>query len=185
MEILQDLKEYVFKVFEDQMSLVDLEKWLYDSEDLQHLLNEDVVLEAFTFNYRQRDAKYLFKKVIFKYFDEEEFLLWKVKANLTDLIANRNDRDRILYDFYYLGYDGYTFLQPIGYYMYQIEDIEYYGNNLEAVLIELSHESKILLEEIEKQELENPGFRLKDFRRSDILEYQPLAITRKWWKFWK
>lgn len=184
MEIRQDLKENVFKVLEDQMSLADFERWLYDSEDLQNLMNEDVVLEAYTFNYRQRDAKYQFKKAIFKYFDEEEFLLWKVKANLTDLIANRNDRDRILYDFYYLGDDGYIFLQPLRYYMYQIEDIEYYGNNLEAVLIELKRDSEVLLREIEKQELENPGFRLKDFRANDKSEYQPLVITKKWWKFW-
>jgi hypothetical protein len=184
MEIMQDLKENVFKVLEDQMSLEDFERWLYNSEELQDLMTEDVVLEAYTLNYKQRDAKYQFKKAIFKYFDEDEFLLWKVKANLTDLIANRNDRDRILYDFYYLGYDGYTFLQPIGYYMYQIEDIEYYGNDLEAVLNELKRDSEVLLREIEKQELENPGFRLEDYRGSEKLEWQPLVITKKWWKFW-
>jgi hypothetical protein len=157
MEIMQDLKENVFKVLEDQMSLEDFERWLYNSEELQDLMTEDVVLEAYTLNYKQRDAKYQFKKAIFKYFDEDEFLLWKVKANLTDLIANRNDRDRILYDFYYLGYDGYTFLQPIGYYMYQIEDIEYYGNDLEAVLIELKRDSEVLLGEIVKEDLVNRG----------------------------
>lgn len=184
------LKENVFKVLEDQMSLEDFERWLYDSEELQNLMTEDVVLDAYTLNYKQRDAKYQFKKAIFKYFDEDEFLLWKVKSNLRDLIANRNDRDRILYDFYYLGYDGYTFLQSIGYYMYQIEDIEYYGNNLEAVLIELRRDSEDLLREIEKQESrwlsgENPGFRLRDYRECDKLADQPLVITKKWWKFWR
>ncbi len=114
-----------------------------------------------------------------------EFLLWKVKANLTDLIANRNERDRILYDFYYLGYDGYTFLQPIGYYMYQIEDIKYYGNNLETILTELKRDCEVLLREIERQELEKPGFRLEDYRRSEKLEHRPLVITKKWWKFWR
>src|SRR5687768_9957675 len=110
MEIPQYLKENVFRVLEDQMPLEDFERWIYESEELQNLMTEDVVLEAYTFNYKQRDAKYQFKKAIFKYFDEDEFLLWKVKSNLRDLIADRNDRDRILYDFYYLGYDGYTFL---------------------------------------------------------------------------
>jgi hypothetical protein len=185
MEIMQDLKENVFKVLEDQMSLQDFERWLYNSEELQNLMTEDVVLEAYTLNYKQRDAKYQFKKAIFKYFDEGEFLLWKVKANLTDLIANRNERDRILYDFYYLGYDGYTFLQPIGYYMYQIEDIKYSGNNLETILTELKRDCEVLLREIERQELEKPGFRLEDYRRSEKLEDQPLVITKKWWKFWR
>jgi hypothetical protein len=70
MEIMQDLKENVFKVLEDQMSLEDFERWLYNSEELQNLMTEDVVLEACTLNYKQRDAKYQFKKAIFKYFDE-------------------------------------------------------------------------------------------------------------------
>jgi hypothetical protein len=68
--------------------------------------------------------------------------------------------------------------------MYQIEDIEYYGNDLEAVLNELKRDSEVLLREIEKQELENPGFRLEDYRGSEKLEWQPLVITKKWWKFW-
>jgi hypothetical protein len=185
MEILQYLKENVFKALEDQMPLEDFERWIYDSEELQNLMAEDVVLESYTFNYKQRDAKYQFQKAIFKYFDEDEFLLWKVKSNLRDLIADRNNRDRILYDFYYLSHDGYTFLQAIGYYMYQIEDIEYYGNNLEAVFIELRRDSEDLLREIEKQELENPGFTLRDFRVCDKSEHQPLVITKKWWKFWR
>jgi hypothetical protein len=167
------------------MSLEDFEKWIYDSEELQNLMNEDVVLETYTFNYKQPDAKYQFKKAICKYFDEDEFLLWKVKSNLRDLIADRNNRDRILYDFHYLGYDGYTFLQSIGYYMYQIEDIEYYGNDLEAVLIELRRDSEALLRKIEKQELVNPEFRLRDYQDGEESEYQPLVITKKWWKFWR
>jgi len=40
------------------MSLEDFERWIYDSEELQNLMTEDVVLEAYTLNYKQRDAKY-------------------------------------------------------------------------------------------------------------------------------
>ena len=112
-------------------------------------------------------------------------MLWKVKSNLRDLIANRDNRDRILYDFYYLGYDGYDFLQSIGYYMYQIEDIEYYDNDLEAALRELKRDAENLLSEIEKQELEKPGFRLVDFKSSDKDVNESRVVTKKWWNFWK
>jgi hypothetical protein len=185
MEILQYLKENVFKVLEDQLPLEDFERWIYDSDELQNLMTQGVVLETYMFNYKQPDAKYQFKKAVFKYFDEEEFLLWKIKANLRDLIADRNDRDRILYDFYYLGNDGYTFLQSIGYYMFQIKDIQYYGNDLKAVLIELRRDSEDFLRKIEKQASENPEFRLRDYRDDGKLEYRPLVITKKWWKFWR
>jgi hypothetical protein len=184
-KILQDLKENVFKVLEDQVALEDFERWLYSLEELQSLMNESVVLEAYTVNYNARDAKYKLKKAIFKYFDEDEFLLWKVKSNLRDLIANGGNRDRILNDLYYIEYDGYTFLYNIGHYIYRIEDTEYSGNNLESLLIELKRDCEILLQEIEKQEFENPGFRLKDYRPSDKQELDPLEVTKKWWNFWR
>ena len=182
---LTSFKENTFKVLEGYIALGEFERWLYESEELLPLIRQDVVLEAFTFNYKQHDAKYEFKKAIFPHFDEDEFLLWKVKANLRDLIENRSNRDRVLYDFYYLAYDGYYFLQPIGYYMYQIEDIEYYGNNLEVVLAELRQDAENLLAEIEKQELEKPGFRLVDYRSSNETGSETPVITKKWWNFWK
>lgn len=185
MAILSDFKENAFKVLEGYMTLEEFEQWLYKSDVLADLMSLDVVVEAFIFNYKQDDAKYRFKKAIFPYFDEDEFLLWKVKSNLRDLIANSQNRDRILYDFYYLGYDGYCFLQPIGYYMYQIEDIEYYGNNLQAVLEELKRDALNLLSEIEKQESEKPGFKLVDYLPTGKTAKEKPVITKKWWNFWK
>lgn len=180
---MENFKKNVFKALEGYTSLGEFESWLYKSEALLDLMSEDVVSEAYTFNYRQRDAKYQFKKAIFRYFDKDEFLLWKVKSNLRDLVGNRSNRDRILYDF--LAYDGYHFLQSIGYYMYQIEDIEYYGNNLGATLAELKRDCEILLSQIEKQELDRPGFRLVDYRPADTPGVQSPIITKKWWNFWK
>ncbi|MEJ7646157.1 MAG: hypothetical protein WKF87_16295 [Chryseolinea sp.] len=43
----------------------------------------------------------------------------------------------------------------------------------------------VLLREIEKQELENPGFRLKDYRPASKLDDQRLPKKKEWWKFWK
>jgi len=167
MTIPTDFKLNVFKVFDSYLTIYEFEKWLYKSNALLDLMSRDVVLEAFTFNYKQDDAKYRFKKAMFPYFNEDEFLLWKVKMNLRDLTANRENRDRILYDFCHLGYDGYSFLKPIGYYMYRIEDIEYYGSDLQTVLTELKQDAEGLLGEIEKQESEKPGFRLVDYRPVD------------------
>jgi hypothetical protein len=166
MAILMEFKDKVFKVLEGYLSLAEFEKWLYKSDDLLNLMSRDVVLEAFTFNYKQHDAKYRFKKQSSLIFDEDEFMLWKVKSNLRDLIAKSNNRDRILYDFYCLGYDGYNFLQSIGYYMYQIEDIEYYVMILRATLHELKRDAENPLSKIEKQGSEKPGFRLVDYQSS-------------------
>src|SRR5690349_10498067 len=139
------LIENIFKTIEEQMSFEQFESWLYGSEELLNGISEDeIILEAYTFNYRRRDLRSAFKQTFIKYFDLDEFLLWKVKANLADLIARRNNRDRILSDLYRLSNDGYFFLQNIGYYVYQIEDFQYYGNDLEDVLKNLARDCEDL-----------------------------------------
>lgn len=102
-----ELKLNIFKAIEDQMSLKDFESWLYVNEALSNKLNEDVVLEAYSFNYNQEDAKHIFKSTMIQHFDMDEFVLWKVKSNLLDLIEGKNDAVRILNDLLYIGHDGY------------------------------------------------------------------------------
>jgi hypothetical protein len=184
MTILTEFKQNVFRVLEGYMALAEFEQWLYQSKELPDLMGQDAVLEAFTFNYTLPDAKYRFKKAIFPYFDEDDFLLWKVKSNLRDLMASRDNRDRILHDFYYLGYDGYFFLQSIGSYMFEIDDIQYYGNNLQAVLSKLRQNAEDLLLEIEKLELEKPEFRLADYRPATTVN-ETSVITKRWWSFFR
>lgn len=89
-------------------------------------------------------------------------MLWKVKSNLSDLIAGKGTRDRILHDFYYLGYT-YPFLMHIGYYIYHIEDYIYYGNSLNDVLENLKHDSQRLLSEINAKEKSTVGFKISEF----------------------
>jgi hypothetical protein len=62
MTILVEFKENVFKVLQ---AICEFEQWLYQSNVLPTLMAQDVVLEALTFNYMLRDAKYQFKRQIF------------------------------------------------------------------------------------------------------------------------
>src|SRR5258706_2578242 len=99
------LKEKVFQTIEEQIPLKEFEQWLYQQSDLLEKMSNDLILELFEFNYNQKGAHYEFKKSFVKYFDENEFMLWKIKANLRDLIAGKETKDRILHEFYYdLGY---------------------------------------------------------------------------------
>jgi len=164
MQAVIDLKVNVFKVLEDHMSIKDFETWLFASRDFSGFMEDPFVLAVHSFNYKQPDAKYEFRKVIYQFLDEDEFVLWKVKANLADLAADRNDMRRMLNDFQELANNGYTFLQRIANYLTQMEEIDYFRNNPEGLLIELRNESEILLRGIERQEREKAGFRLKDYR---------------------
>lgn len=56
-----ELKLKVFEVVEDQLPLKEFEEWLYGREDLSDRMNEDIILELYSFNYNNRDARYEFK----------------------------------------------------------------------------------------------------------------------------
>lgn len=166
MDIPADFKLNVFKTMDEYLPIGEFETWLYASAQLQNLMDNDVVLDAFIFNCKQRDASYQFRKVMLSHFDEDEFMLWKVKSNLHDLIQGSPHLNRILNDFYRLGCNVYPYLVRLGSIIWEIEDIGYYGSDIREIRSRISQEAKGLLAEIEKQESEKPGCRLSDYRPS-------------------
>jgi len=145
------------------LSLTDFEQWLYRNEALSYLMNSDAVLMAYEFNYGQPDSKYEFNKLFLKVFCDE-FLVWKVKANLTELINGTDRTELIVGDFYTLGNQGYSWAYSIGYYEYLLDNSLYdYGDSSE-VLNNLKTESAQLLSMIMDQEKGHSDFKLSDFR---------------------
>ena len=171
---------------EEQIALKEFEQWLYSQSDLLEGINNDLILDLFTFNYNQKGAHYEFKKSFVKHFEENEFMLWKIKTNLRDLISGKETRDRILHDFYYdLGYGDYPFLQRIGCYMHELDELHYSTRSFADVLNELKSDALELLNEIERQEKLTPDFRIKAFERKEKQISQPSVKAKKqWWKFW-
>ena len=180
------LKEKVFQTIEEQIPLKEFEQWLYQQSDLLEKMSNDLILELFEFNYNQKGAHYEFKKSFVKYFDENEFMLWKIKANLRDLIAGKETKDRILHEFYYdLGYGEYPFVQRIGYYLFEFEELEYSTRTLPDLLSDLKSDAEELLNEIELQEKLISDFRIKSFVRKERQMALPtVEVKRQWWKFW-
>jgi hypothetical protein len=185
----QEIKSMIFMTIEDHLSLKEFESWLYSQEVLLGRLNQDYILELFTFNYNQKGAKYEFRSIFLKYFEREEFMLWKVKTNLQDLIDGRETRDRILNDFYSIGYDEVPCIQGLGYYMYEIEDADYYRMGKHAVIESLKKEAAELLQEIIAEESKNSEFKISLFKRVPRLEFSTEVTTgdnsKEWWEFWK
>ncbi len=179
----------VFKTIEDHLSLKEFETWLYGQEDLSNQMGEDLILELFTFNYNQNGAKYEFKSTFLRYFEKEEFMLWKVKTNLQDLIDGRETRDRILNDFYWIGYDEVPCIQGLGYYMYDFEDASYYRGEEQSIIESLKNEAAELLQEIIAEESKNSEFKISLFKRVPRLEFSAEVTTannsKEWWKIWK
>ena len=179
----------VFRTVEEHFSLSHFESWLYKQEDLSNQMNDDFILALFEFNYKQRGAAYEFKKTVLNFLDYEEFMLWKIKTNLQDLIDGRDSRDRILHEFLQLGYDELPFLHSLGYYTYQLEDAEYLNISRENVVDSLKKEAAELLQEIIEAENSNPDFKIMTFKKKlHLVFWGGTAIhpkSKEWWQFWK
>jgi hypothetical protein len=58
MEISEEVKMKVFRVFDRLETLKGFEEWLYQQEELAERMNENFYLELFCFNYNQKDSGY-------------------------------------------------------------------------------------------------------------------------------
>ncbi len=185
----QELKKMIFMTIEDHLSLKEFESWLYSQEVLLNKLNQGFILELFTFNYNQKGAKYEFKNTFLRYFEMEEFMLWKIKTNLQDLIDGRETRDRILNDFYWIGHDEVPCIQGLEYYVYELEDTDYYGMGKQTVIESLKKEAAELLQEICVEESKNTEFKISLFKRMPRFVFSAEVTnannSKEWWKFWK
>lgn len=185
----ETLKMIVFRTIEEYFSLSDFETWLYKQDDLSNQMNDDFILALFEFNYKQKGAVHEFKKTMLIFLDNEEFMLWKIKTNLQDLIEGRDSTDRILREFLQLGYRELPYLYSLGYYTYQLEDASYLNINRENVVNSLKNEATHLLQEIIEAENSNPNFKIMNFEKKQSLVFWDGAAihpkSKEWWQFWK
>jgi len=193
---MEDLKNIIFKTIEKEIELQDFEEWLYKQNDLAERMDEELILELFSFNYNQKGANYEFDRKFVKYFDHEEFTNWKIIANLEMLRKGSNESERILWNFKDLSEDGYSFLSHLGYSVYDLEECEYLGWDRQKLLEIVRNESDQLLEELYDWMRESKSHDLKEFKSKFNKSYitlptktavnVPKMVTQnKWWEFWK
>jgi hypothetical protein len=193
---MEALKERIFKVIERQTGIKEFENWLYSQTSLAERMDDDLILELYSFNYNQRGVDYEFRKLFLSFFNENEFTDWKIIANLETLSVGCKEPERILADFYDLGYDDYPYLSSLGYNQYELEDCEYYGWSREKMILEIGNEAKQLLLEIQEWLLTSSNTDLSKFepatKNMDMISYNiPNNVittennSNKWWEFWK
>ncbi|PZR30942.1 MAG: hypothetical protein DI538_21815 [Azospira oryzae] len=183
MTIFNEFKENIFRVLGGYMSLEAFAQWLYGNEVLSNMMmTNDSVLMAYEFNYGKPGAKYEFRAAFSGFFNDE-FLLWKVKSNLSELIAGTSRADLIVSDFYKLGDQGYPWAYSIGYYEYLFDSGLYDYEDRDESMQDLKAESRQLLSLIIDQEKERANFKLSDFT---FPARDELAIKTKFTaNFWK
>lgn len=193
---MEALKERIFKVIEKQIDVKEFENWLYAETSLAERMDDELILELYSFNYNQRGVDYEFRKLFLSFFDEREFTNWKIIANLKILSGGCKEPERILADFYDLGYYDYPYLSSLGYNQFELEDCEYYGRSREKMILEIGKEAKQLLLEIQEWLLTSSNKDLNKFKPqtkkmdtvTDTIPNHVIAPqnkSTKWWEFWK
>ena len=182
----EELKLKLFQTVEDQLPLADFESWLYRQEDLSLQMDENLILELYSFNYKQQGAKYAFKSLMLPYLESEEFMRWKVKTNLQDLIDGKESAYRILDEFYWQLSDQLPFLQKLSYHVFNLEESEYGPDSRAQVMADIKLEASALLKEILENEQAKPAFAIYSFRRKPIswtdAKMADAENSKKWWQ---
>lgn len=184
----EELKIMIFQAVENQFPLGDFESWLYKQEELSEQMSENLVLELYSFNYKQKDAKHTFKAVILPYFEKEEFMRWKIKVNLQDLINGRNVND-ILSEFYWQLKDELPFLTNLSYSLFELDEIDYGYRSRIQVMESIKSEATLLLDELLEDERTNPEFAIYSFNKKAVswidTKMADAENSKKWWQLWK
>lgn len=193
---MEDLRERIFKVIEKQIDMKDFENWLYSNIQLSERMDEELILQLYSFNYNQQRVDYEFRKLFLSFFDEREFTDWKIIANLQTLSEGCKEPERILADFYDWGYKNYPYLTSIGYNKYELEDCAYFNRSREQMINEIQEEASQLLAEIKDWLRITANVDLSEFKpKTKKIDMVPFNISenvitidntsKKWWEFWK
>ena len=113
-ELPIDIKEIFFKTIKGDISLDDFERWVYDSTNLETILNSDDYLDMISLDYKKSGAKYELCNILKRLVDIGEFETYKMLELLNEAKQKTERLPFILMEFYNLYCKGYSFLQDLG-----------------------------------------------------------------------
>ena len=113
-ELPIDIKERFFKTIKGDISLDDFERWVYDSENLEGILDSNDYLDIISLDYKKSGAKYELYNILKRLVDIGEFETYKMLGLLNEAKQRTERLPFILMEFYDLYCRGYYFLQDLG-----------------------------------------------------------------------
>lgn len=105
-------KFYLFLIGE--MTILEFEKWVYDSKDLENELDEITYYDFISFGFKKSGAIYELEHLIRKHINISEYETWKLKKILLNVFERKNNYYDSILQFYDLYCKGYNFLDNLG-----------------------------------------------------------------------
>jgi hypothetical protein len=165
------VKQKFFKFLNDEESIADFEKWSYETNILEEILGKEEYLDLVSVDFSRSNAKSEIVKIINKYIDTGEYELWKLKNVLTNFINRNKDPQNLLFEFYELYCNGYSFLDNLG-----------LGYGLTAIgITELDEHGKKLSSEEQNKSIDDliPGATIEAQKILTWLETGKIEIIKK------
>lgn len=109
-----DSKTILFKFLSKQISLEEMEPYLYQTEEIELNFNYDDFIELLSLNVKKNESNYTAVTLIKKNIILSEYETWRLNS-LFDTIKNKTEfyPDHIV-TLYHLYNEGYTFLEKLG-----------------------------------------------------------------------
>ena len=81
------IPEFIFQFINSEIPLEEFEAWVYQTSKLEEILGPDTYLDLIDFNFRSKDALYQVKQKLLAKIGVEQFEIWYMHKQLTNLIS--------------------------------------------------------------------------------------------------
>ncbi len=109
-----DIQVHFFKVYNNEISISDFEKWLYANQELEKLLDNEIYIDLISLNFQTRHVKHEMGKLIDPFLDFGKFEERKLRRLLNSLIERSPEFAKSLIHTYELYCSGYNFFDNLG-----------------------------------------------------------------------
>lgn len=113
-QLPEEIQLIFFKVFSDEITIEEFEKWLYSNKELEDILGESLYLDLVTINYKEPHGRYEMQKMISGLLDWGKYEERKLRQTLNSILNKDDEFITELCNAYNLYCGGYYFMQSIG-----------------------------------------------------------------------
>ncbi len=208
----ENIKIKFYNLLLEKQCVLDFEKWVYESKELEKIIDGNSHLDFISLNYKANGAYYELRKLIEKQIDKIDFLEWKLVTELNNVKLKKGNFHLSIINFYELYCKGYEFIENLafGYGLpldcpYNSYGVESYGElnqqqresivsgfypeilfEIDKVLDWINNKEIILKESSgEFQQLNYVDLRKeKDIKPATYTKDEGAELKKKWWKVW-
>lgn len=205
-----DIKIKFLHMLIEKQSVLDFEKWVYESNELKTAISDDDYLDLISLNYKASGAYYELIKLLEKYISRAKFQKWKLLEELNNVKLKKSNYYLTIVNFYDLYCKGYAFMDNLAF-KYGLRADNQYGDidvtshkkpsqkQLDAIVNKFYPEINMDIDQVInwindgkivfKDNLDEFDYHdYDDFRtpeeRKTTKNSKEVKIKQKWWKIW-